>query len=106
MRAIHDQAELVDPVDDLAAERRQPGVAAMAAAGDVVVAVVGEGDLPYPEVAIEPQHRKVALEHGGALEVEGNRKLAVALGLPNLGNPAAQHERAVMLGDPLTEPAD
>ena len=31
MRAIHDQAELVDPVDDPPAERRQPGIVAMAA---------------------------------------------------------------------------
>ncbi len=106
MRAIHDQAQLVDLVDDAAPERRQPGIVAMAAAGEVVVAVVGKVDLPHPEVAIEPQHREVALEHGGALEVEGNRQLAVAFGLPHLGNAAGQHEVVVMLGDPLAEPGD
>ncbi len=100
MRAIHDQAEIVDAVDDPPAERRQPGIGAVASPRHVVVAVVGEMDLADAEVAIEPQHGEVALEHGGALEVEADRQLAVALRLPHFRYAAGQHEAIAMVGDP------
>src|SRR5439155_16633230 len=45
-------------------------------------------------------------EHGGAFEVEGDRQLAIALGLLNLRHAAGQHEAVAMLGDPFAKAGD
>src|SRR5260221_11715513 len=106
MRAIHEEPSLIDRLDHLAAERRQRDIAAVAAAGDRVVAVIGEMDLTDAEIAIEPDHRRIVLEHDRAFEVEGDGELALAYGALDIGERPSEQETVVMRGEPGAETRD
>src|SRR5262249_29693978 len=81
----------------------EPDILVMAAAGEPVGAVVGEQHLPHAQPVIQCDHLDVAVERVGALEIEGDGELAVALGPRDVRRRLGQHEIPRMERDPAPE---
>lgn len=82
---VHEHAEAVHLVDDLAAEGRQASVGVVAAAAGEIVAIVGEQHLANAQTVIELHHLDPAVQCVHALQVEGYRELALGLGPADVG---------------------
>jgi hypothetical protein len=106
VRAVHQQAGIVDGRDDALAERREPARDVVAAVGHAVVAVVREVDLAHAEVAVERDGRRLLHQRHGAFEVEADRELAARLRPLDRFHAVRQHVAVGMRGDPRAEPGD
>jgi hypothetical protein len=100
---IHDQPEPVDFGNYLPAQWRKANIGAVTAAGNRIVAIIGEVNLSYAQISVERQHRYVIIEHDRALEIEANRKLAFNLGAPDIFDRPGEQEVVGVLRKPGTE---
>ena len=93
MRAVHDDAHLVQPLHQVAAEAREARVAGLlAAVAHAIADIVGELHHAHAERVVRVHEVQVALDRVGALEVENQPELAVLLGCGDVGRLPHQHE--------------
>ena len=93
MRAVHDDAHLVQPLHQVAAEAREARVAGLlAAVAHAIADIVGELHHAHAERVVRVHEVQVVLDRVGALEVENQPELLVLLGCGDVGRLPHQHE--------------
>jgi hypothetical protein len=106
MGTVHDEAEPVDLGHDAPAQRCEADIRTVTAAGNGIVAIVGEMDLTYAQIPIEREHREVILEHHRALEVEAHCEFPLNLGALDVLDRPREYEVLRVLLEPGAKSRD